>query len=195
MISLLDRDVVFFGGKGGVGKTTCSSAFALAASRRGRRVLLVSTDPAHSTSDIFERRIGPEEREIEPRLFALEIDAEREASRYVARREARHRAHVRAGRHPSGASADRHGCRVARPRGSGAARSHDRSDRLSRVRRRPHRVRHGADRTHAAAAAHARSDGDVDPGAAETSPRRARNRSGATKRGTSRHWRRRKTRC
>ena len=83
MISLLDRDVVFFGGKGGVGKTTCSSAFALAASRRGRRVLLVSTDPAHSTSDIFERRIGPEEREIEPRLSALEIDAEREASRYV----------------------------------------------------------------------------------------------------------------
>ena len=83
MIALLDRDVVFFGGKGGVGKTTCSSAFALAASRRGRRVLLVSTDPAHSTSDIFERRIGPEEREIEPRLFALEVDAEREALRYV----------------------------------------------------------------------------------------------------------------
>jgi arsenite-transporting ATPase len=83
MIFLLDRDVVFFGGKGGVGKTTCSSAFALAASRRGRRVLLVSTDPAHSTSDIFQCRIGPEEREIAPRLSALEIDGEREASRYV----------------------------------------------------------------------------------------------------------------
>src|ERR1700704_6361651 len=84
MISLLDRDVVFFGGKGGVGKTTCSSAFALAASRRGRRVLLVSTDPAHSTSDIFERRIGPDERQIEAGLSALEIDADREAARYVA---------------------------------------------------------------------------------------------------------------
>jgi arsenite-transporting ATPase len=83
MIRLLDRDVVFFGGKGGVGKTTCSSAFALAASRRGRRVLLVSTDPAHSTSDIFEQRIGPEERPIAAGLSALEIDAEREASRYV----------------------------------------------------------------------------------------------------------------
>src|SRR2546426_240889 len=59
VISLLERQVVFFGGKGGVGKTTCSSAFALAASRRGRRVLLVSTDPAHSTADIFEREIGP----------------------------------------------------------------------------------------------------------------------------------------
>src|SRR6202035_18947 len=83
MLSLLDRQVVFFGGKGGVGKTTCSSAFALAASRRGRRVLLVSTDPAHSTSDIFEQNIGPDEREIAPRLCAIEIDAAREAARYV----------------------------------------------------------------------------------------------------------------
>jgi hypothetical protein len=46
--------------KGGVGKTTCASATALAASHAGKRVLLVSTDPAHSTSDIFEREIGPE---------------------------------------------------------------------------------------------------------------------------------------
>jgi arsenite-transporting ATPase len=83
MIALLDRQVVFFGGKGGVGKTTCSSAFALAASRRGQRVLLVSTDPAHSTSDIFERRIGPDEIELEPRLWAIEIDAIRESARYV----------------------------------------------------------------------------------------------------------------
>jgi arsenite-transporting ATPase len=83
MLPLLDRQVVFFGGKGGVGKTTCSSAFALAASRRGRRALLVSTDPAHSTADIFERRIGSDEREIEPRLWAIEIDAIRESARYV----------------------------------------------------------------------------------------------------------------
>jgi len=64
LTGLLNRHVVFFGGKGGVGKTTCSSAFALAASRRGQRVLLVSTDPAHSTSDIFERPFTAEEREI-----------------------------------------------------------------------------------------------------------------------------------
>jgi arsenite-transporting ATPase len=83
MISLLDRQVVFFGGKGGVGKTTCSAAFALAASRRGKRVLLVSTDPAHSTSDIFERRIGASERELLPNLSAMEIDADRESARYV----------------------------------------------------------------------------------------------------------------
>lgn len=80
---LLDRQVVFFGGKGGVGKTTCSAAFALAASRLGRRVLLVSTDPAHSTSDIFERRIGDVERQIASGLSAIEIDAARESSRFI----------------------------------------------------------------------------------------------------------------
>ena len=83
MTSLLDRQVVFFGGKGGVGKTTCSAAFALAASRRGKRVLLVSTDPAHSTSDIFERHIGGSECELLPNLSAIEIDADRESARYV----------------------------------------------------------------------------------------------------------------
>jgi arsenite/tail-anchored protein-transporting ATPase len=83
MISLFDRQILFFGGKGGVGKTTCSSAFALEASARGRRVLLVSTDPAHSTSDIFEQRVGPDEREIQPRLWAIEIDALRESAKYV----------------------------------------------------------------------------------------------------------------
>ncbi len=81
---LLDRQVVFFGGKGGVGKTTCSSAFALAASAHGQRVLLVSTDPAHSTSDIFERHIGPKECQLAPNLSALEIDGEAEAARYIA---------------------------------------------------------------------------------------------------------------
>jgi arsenite-transporting ATPase len=83
LTKLLDRQVVFFGGKGGVGKTTCSAAFALAASRRGMRTLLVSTDPAHSTSDIFERKIGSRERELAPNLSALEIDGDAEAARYV----------------------------------------------------------------------------------------------------------------
>jgi arsenite-transporting ATPase len=46
--------------------------------------LIVSTDPAHSTSDIFERTIGSSERELSSGLWALEIDAEGEASRYIA---------------------------------------------------------------------------------------------------------------
>ena len=84
MTGLLDREVLFFGGKGGVGKTTCASAMALAASRAGKRVLLVSTDPAHSTSDIFERPIGPEPQQIATSLHAMEIDAASESQRYVA---------------------------------------------------------------------------------------------------------------
>ena len=84
MNALLEREVLFFGGKGGVGKTTCASAMALAASRAGKRVLLVSTDPAHSTSDIFERPIGSEPTPIAPSLHAMEIDAASESQRYVA---------------------------------------------------------------------------------------------------------------
>jgi arsenite-transporting ATPase len=82
---LLKQRIVFFGGKGGVGKTTCASAMALAASRAGRRVLLVSTDPAHSTSDLFERPIGPEPVELLPNLTGLEIDGGFESKRYVSK--------------------------------------------------------------------------------------------------------------
>jgi arsenite/tail-anchored protein-transporting ATPase len=84
MRRLLEREILFFGGKGGVGKTTCASAVALAASRTGKRVLLVSTDPAHSTSDIFERKIGAEPQPVEGSLYAMEIDAASESQRYVA---------------------------------------------------------------------------------------------------------------
>ncbi len=80
---LIDKRVLFFGGKGGVGKTTCASAMALAASRAGKRVLLVSTDPAHSTSDMFERPIGPEPVPLLPNLHGLEIDGAFETARYV----------------------------------------------------------------------------------------------------------------
>ncbi|HKU28627.1 MAG TPA: ArsA-related P-loop ATPase, partial [Candidatus Sulfotelmatobacter sp.] len=53
-------ELVFFVGKGGVGKTTVSSAYAvrLAARHPRNRVLLVSTDPAHSLSDLFDRKVG-----------------------------------------------------------------------------------------------------------------------------------------
>lgn len=84
MRHLLEKKVLFFGGKGGVGKTTSASAAALAASHAGKRVLLVSTDPAHSTSDIFEREIGPEPVELLPNLWGLEIDGAIESQRYVA---------------------------------------------------------------------------------------------------------------
>jgi arsenite-transporting ATPase len=83
MRDLLKKRILFFGGKGGVGKTTCASAMALAASREGKKVLLVSTDPAHSTSDIFEHPFDREEREVYPGLTGVELDADFEARRYV----------------------------------------------------------------------------------------------------------------
>src|SRR5947207_13459294 len=42
---------IFYGGKGGVGKTTCAAARAVAGAVAGERVLVVSTDPAHSLGD------------------------------------------------------------------------------------------------------------------------------------------------
>ena len=81
----LERRVVFFGGKGGVGKTTCAAAFAVLAARSGRRTLLVSTDPAHSTSDVLGRQLGAREQEVEPGLWAMEIDSEEESRAYVER--------------------------------------------------------------------------------------------------------------
>jgi arsenite-transporting ATPase len=83
MRHLLSRQILFFGGKGGVGKTTCAAALALAASRAGKRVLLVSTDPAHSTSDIFQKTFDRTAIEILPSLHGIEIDAAEEARRYV----------------------------------------------------------------------------------------------------------------
>lgn len=68
------RRVLFFGGKGGVGKTTMASAVAVMAAAQGRRVLLVSTDPAHSLGHLWGRSIGPHAVSLLAGLDALEID-------------------------------------------------------------------------------------------------------------------------
>lgn len=85
------RPLLFVGGKGGVGKTTTAAALALRlAEEGGERVLLVSTDPAHSLGDILDRRIGDRETAIVEgagpgagMLAALEIDPEAETDRYL----------------------------------------------------------------------------------------------------------------
>ena len=79
-----EREILFVGGKGGVGKTTTASALALQAAERNRKILVVSTDPAHSLGDIFDVSIGNREREILPNLWALEIDPDRQVDAYLA---------------------------------------------------------------------------------------------------------------
>jgi arsenite-transporting ATPase len=72
------RRVLIFGGKGGVGKTTAAAAAALALAERDTqaRILVFSTDPAHSLSDSFGERIGELKRGVAGRenLDAMEID-------------------------------------------------------------------------------------------------------------------------
>lgn len=73
---------LFFGGKGGVGKTTAASAtalFLLQNAKRNDSILLFSTDPAHSLSDSLEVKIGNRLVAVKAfrgaRLFAYEMDA------------------------------------------------------------------------------------------------------------------------
>lgn len=66
--------ILLFTGKGGVGKTTCAAATALEASRRGRRTLLMSSDPAHSLADALDQRLGPEPSAVAENLWAQEVD-------------------------------------------------------------------------------------------------------------------------
>ncbi len=82
---LLTKKYIFFGGKGGVGKTTVSAAFSVLFSERyGKNILLVSTDPAHSLSDIFEMEIGSGIKSINGKnLYAMEIDPEEESKKYI----------------------------------------------------------------------------------------------------------------
>lgn len=83
--ALAYKRVFLVGGKGGVGKTTMSSTLAAYAAQQGRKVLLVSTDPAHSLSDIFVRSIGPQEVHVSPNLYVCEIDPEKEVDAYLDR--------------------------------------------------------------------------------------------------------------
>jgi arsenite-transporting ATPase len=66
--------IILYTGKGGVGKTTVSAATGLMAAERGYRTLVISTDPAHSLSDAFDRPLGPEATRINDHLWGQEIN-------------------------------------------------------------------------------------------------------------------------
>lgn len=72
--------LIMFAGKGGVGKTTLASATALRLSAQypGKKILLLSIDPAHSLSDCLDLPVGPGPVGILPGLSAMEIDPEAE---------------------------------------------------------------------------------------------------------------------
>ncbi|TZE82598.1 ArsA family ATPase [Calorimonas adulescens] len=82
------KNIVFFGGKGGVGKTSSSASYSLFCAQRGYKTLIVSTDPAHSLGDIFEVEIGNKIRELDNNLFGLEIDPEKASDDYIKRTKA-----------------------------------------------------------------------------------------------------------
>jgi len=75
-----ETSLLFFAGKGGVGKTTLASATALrlAVEYKDRQILLFSVDPAHSLSDCLGTHIGPRPVRLNDQLSAMEIDAEGE---------------------------------------------------------------------------------------------------------------------
>jgi arsenite-transporting ATPase len=79
--------VLFFTGKGGVGKTSLSCAAAIALADRGKRVLLVSTDPASNLDEVLETELSGEPRPVRGAdgLFALNIDPEAEAAAWRER--------------------------------------------------------------------------------------------------------------
>ena len=78
---------LFFTGKGGVGKTSVACATAVTLAGQGKRVLLISTDPASNVGQVFDVVIGNTITAIEavPGLWALEIDPEQAAEAYRER--------------------------------------------------------------------------------------------------------------
>ena len=84
-LPLEGHSILFVGGKGGVGKSTTAASLAVHLADSGEKILLASTDPAHSLGDLFETSVGDRKREIVPGLHALEIDPGQEVEKYLAR--------------------------------------------------------------------------------------------------------------
>ncbi|MTH51886.1 arsenical pump-driving ATPase [Bacillus mangrovi] len=75
---------LFFTGKGGVGKTSAASATAVNLADQGKKVLIVSTDPASNLQDVFETALTNKPAQVQgvPNLFALNLDPETAAAAY-----------------------------------------------------------------------------------------------------------------
>ncbi|MBR5421945.1 MAG: ArsA family ATPase [Lachnospiraceae bacterium] len=73
--------IIIYTGKGGVGKTSMAAATACRIAKSGKKVLVMSTDQAHSLGDSFDVKVGKEPTQITDRLYALEIDSVYESER------------------------------------------------------------------------------------------------------------------
>lgn len=67
--------VILMTGKGGVGKTSVAAATGLRCAELGYKTLVLSTDPAHSLADSFDRELGHDPRQVRPNLYGAELDA------------------------------------------------------------------------------------------------------------------------
>lgn len=78
---------LFFTGKGGVGKTSVACAAAVLLADAGKRVLLVSTDPASNLDEVLQTRLGHHPTSVTaiPRLMAMNLDPEAAAGEYRER--------------------------------------------------------------------------------------------------------------
>src|SRR6478752_8758578 len=82
--ALLDRRLLFFTGKGGVGKSTIAAATALLAADIGKRVLLIEVDAKGDIPAQFEQRpVGFEPREVYPGVRAMAMDTEASLREYL----------------------------------------------------------------------------------------------------------------
>jgi arsenite-transporting ATPase len=75
------RRILFYTGKGGVGKTSVAAATAIRCASRGARTMVISTDLAHSLGDAFDRELGAEPIEVAPNLWAHESDVMHEVAK------------------------------------------------------------------------------------------------------------------
>ena len=84
MTDLLDRQLVFVTGKGGVGKSTIAAALALLAAEQGKRTLVCDLDAKGDLADFYETGpTGFTPREIQPRLYAMSMDTEESLKEYL----------------------------------------------------------------------------------------------------------------
>jgi anion-transporting ArsA/GET3 family ATPase len=82
--SLLDKRLLFFTGKGGVGKSTVTAATALLAAEHGKRVLLVEVDAKGNLTALFEHQpVGFEPRSIHPGIWAMQMNTEASLREYL----------------------------------------------------------------------------------------------------------------